>query len=254
MRSGGLADARRRRRGGHPPASTPRHIRAGQRPRLASRSFRIMSRHPAAADECNSVPEDFRLNGAPVYTARNGERLPDRVSAFRRSSCVSSASRWPADSRAAPSSRARHPDVVTVQAFVRPQGDRLRLLVRVPLGAMRDVEFPLRGDGLLDFRAPTRPLRDAALLWLAKDIAVYEGGTPLGRAAARGVARLAAVGSIVRDVRDGARERHRAAAAAGHDARTGTRRCSTSSSSTRFSPIDRSFPSTRRSGASASAS
>ena len=33
------------------------------------------------------------------------------------------------------------------------RGTRLRLLVRVPLGAMRDVEFPLRGDGLLDLAA-----------------------------------------------------------------------------------------------------
>ena len=54
------------------------------------------------------------------------------------------------------------PASVVVQSFVRPQGGRLRLLVRVPLGAMRDVEFPLKGDGLLDLPRADRSLRDAA--------------------------------------------------------------------------------------------
>ena len=72
------------------------------------------------------------------------------------------------------------PASVVVQAFVRPQGDRLRLLVRVPLGAMRDVEFPLRNGELLDLPRADPSLRDAAMLWLAKDIGVYEGDAPLG--------------------------------------------------------------------------
>ena len=59
------------------------------------------------------------------------------------------------------------------------------MLVRVPLGAMRDVEFPLRGDGLLDLPRADRALRDAATLWIAKDIAVYEGDTSLGRRRSR---------------------------------------------------------------------
>jgi hypothetical protein len=79
------------------------------------------------------------------------------------------------------------PVSVVVQAFVRPQGDHLRLLVRVPLGAMRDVEFPLRDGGLLDLPRADRSLRDAAALWIAKDIAVYEGDTPLGAPSLAGV-------------------------------------------------------------------
>jgi hypothetical protein len=57
----------------------------------------------------------------------------------------------------------------------------------VPLGAMRDVEFPLRDDGLLDLRRADRSLREAAMLWLAKDIAVYEGENPLDAPALAGV-------------------------------------------------------------------
>jgi hypothetical protein len=72
------------------------------------------------------------------------------------------------------------PASVVVQAFVRPQGSQLHLLLRVPLAAMRDVELPLRGDGLLDLSRADRPLRDAALLWLARDITVYEGDRALG--------------------------------------------------------------------------
>ena len=87
----------------------------------------------------------------------------------------------------APSSAHDIPASVVVQAFVRPQGDHLRLLVRVPLGAMRDVEFPLRNGELLDLPRADRSLRDAAMLWLAKEIAVYEGDTPLGAPVLAGV-------------------------------------------------------------------
>jgi hypothetical protein len=89
----------------------------------------------------------------------------------------------------APAPSAAHdiPPSVVVQAFLRPQGDRLRLLVRVPLGAMRDVEFPLRADGLLDLPRADRALRDAATLWIARDIAVFEGDAALGTPAIAGV-------------------------------------------------------------------
>ena len=40
------------------------------------------------------------------------------------------------------------PNDVTVQMFVKPEGERLRLLVRAPLRACRDVEFPKRGPSL----------------------------------------------------------------------------------------------------------
>ena len=38
------------------------------------------------------------------------------------------------------------PSDVTVQALLKPEGQRLRLLVRVPLVAMRDMDYPTRGD------------------------------------------------------------------------------------------------------------
>lgn len=67
------------------------------------------------------------------------------------------------------------PDDVKVQAFVKPAGDKLRLLVRVPLAAMREVDVPLRGPGYLDLGRADAALRNAATLWLANNIELREG-------------------------------------------------------------------------------
>ena len=64
---------------------------------------------------------------------------------------------------------------VSIQAFVKPEGQRLRLLVRVPLQAMRDVQVPLRGPNLVDLTRVEPLLRDAAELWIGDAIEMYEG-------------------------------------------------------------------------------
>jgi hypothetical protein len=61
-----------------------------------------------------------------------------------------------------------------VQAFSRPEGSHLRQLVRVPHQAMRDVEFPQRGHGYLDFEQIDAILPDAVNLWIAGAIEIYE--------------------------------------------------------------------------------
>jgi len=66
------------------------------------------------------------------------------------------------------------PNDVTVQAFFKPEGDRALLLVRAPMKAMRDVEFPQRGPGFLDFDRADRFLQDAATLWISDAIQLYE--------------------------------------------------------------------------------
>jgi hypothetical protein len=80
-----------------------------------------------------------------------------------------------------PAALAAHdiPASVVVQMYVRPQGDHLRVIVRAPLAAMRDVVFPLQGDALLDLARADTPLRNAALTWIAHDLAFYEGDTRL---------------------------------------------------------------------------
>jgi hypothetical protein len=72
------------------------------------------------------------------------------------------------------------PADVLVQMLIKPDGNRLQVLVRVPLGSMRDVEFPQRGPGDLDFARARPLLADAAKLWIGNSLAIYEGETRLG--------------------------------------------------------------------------
>src|SRR5439155_11043213 len=73
------------------------------------------------------------------------------------------------------------PNDITVQAFVRPAGDRLQLLVRVPLPALRDINFPERGQGYLDLARTNELLHDAATLWISDAIELYEDDARMGR-------------------------------------------------------------------------
>ena len=71
------------------------------------------------------------------------------------------------------------PRHVTVHAFLKPEGDRLRVLVRVPLAAMRDIQFPQRGEGFLDIARSAPLLRDAVTQWIVPNLEIFEGGRPL---------------------------------------------------------------------------
>ena len=71
------------------------------------------------------------------------------------------------------------PANVAVQVYVHPDGSRLRILVRAPLEAMRDVVFPLKGPGYLDFSRLDQQPRDAAQLWIADYLRLYENGREL---------------------------------------------------------------------------
>ena len=66
------------------------------------------------------------------------------------------------------------PADVAVQAFLKPEGSRLHLLVRAPLAALRDIDYPTRGPGYLDFARVEPSLRQAASVWIADEIALYE--------------------------------------------------------------------------------
>jgi hypothetical protein len=72
------------------------------------------------------------------------------------------------------------PADVTVQMYVKPVGPTLLLLVRVPLTSMRDVELPRRGPGYLVLEDLDPLLRQAATLWIADYVRLYEEGRPLG--------------------------------------------------------------------------
>jgi len=71
------------------------------------------------------------------------------------------------------------PADVRITAFVKPLDHRLELLIRVPLAAMIEVDFPRRGPGYLDLARAEEALRGATKLYLTDNIAVYENGAPL---------------------------------------------------------------------------
>src|SRR5688572_512560 len=71
------------------------------------------------------------------------------------------------------------PNRVTVLAFVKPEPGRLRIVLRAPLEAMRDVNWPSKGLGYLDLPRAQPLARDAALQWIAGFIEVFEGGERL---------------------------------------------------------------------------
>jgi hypothetical protein len=65
------------------------------------------------------------------------------------------------------------PADVAVQMVARPRNDTLELLIRAPLEAMQDVEFPVVGPGYLDIPRADQALRNAAELWLASNVDVF---------------------------------------------------------------------------------
>jgi hypothetical protein len=84
-----------------------------------------------------------------------------------------------ASALSSPASAHDVPPDVTVHAFVKPEGDRLHLLVRAPLAALRDVPFPTRGPGYLDLSRVEPSLRQAASGWIVDGISLYEDGVLL---------------------------------------------------------------------------
>jgi hypothetical protein len=71
------------------------------------------------------------------------------------------------------------PADITVHAFIKPEAQHLRLLVRVPMKAMVEIEFPKRGPGYIDLSTADPFLRDAASLWLLRSVALYENDVRL---------------------------------------------------------------------------
>ncbi|HZP47641.1 MAG TPA: HupE/UreJ family protein [Vicinamibacterales bacterium] len=83
---------------------------------------------------------------------------------------------------AAPAPAHEIPNDVTVQTFFKPEGQTLRLLLRVPLAAMRDMDYPklgARNSEMLDLSRADKTLRDAATLWVADFLDIYENGVKL---------------------------------------------------------------------------
>jgi hypothetical protein len=71
------------------------------------------------------------------------------------------------------------PNDVIVHAFMKPEGQRLRLLLRVPLESITDVDVPTRGRGFLDIGRADQALRHGATVWISRNVRIYEEETAL---------------------------------------------------------------------------
>ncbi|NKB32998.1 MAG: hypothetical protein GKR91_07875 [Pseudomonadales bacterium] len=71
------------------------------------------------------------------------------------------------------------PSRVTVYAFVKPEGNVLTALLRVPMEALGEISFPLRGPGFLQFSEAQFALDDAARIYITESLNFYENGIEL---------------------------------------------------------------------------
>jgi hypothetical protein len=73
------------------------------------------------------------------------------------------------------------PADVRINAFFKPMGNRLELIVRLPLASLIDADFPVRAGGFLDLSRADQVIRDGIKVWLTDNIDVYENGAPLAK-------------------------------------------------------------------------
>jgi HupE / UreJ protein len=71
------------------------------------------------------------------------------------------------------------PNDVKLNVFFKPTGNRLLLLIRAPLAAMNETEFPTRGPGYLDLARAEDALRGATKVELTDNITITENDAPL---------------------------------------------------------------------------
>ena len=80
---------------------------------------------------------------------------------------------------AAPACAHDIPADVRINAFFKPDGNKLELLVRLPLASLIDTDFPIRGNGSLDIARADEPIRGGIKVWLTDNMDVYENGVQL---------------------------------------------------------------------------
>lgn len=71
------------------------------------------------------------------------------------------------------------PSRVTVYAFVKPEGNQLNVLLRVPMEALGEIVFPTRGPGYLVISEADFELQDAARVYVTESINFFENGVEL---------------------------------------------------------------------------
>ena len=71
--------------------------------------------------------------------------------------------------------------MANVQVHLAAEGRQMRAVVRLPLEAVRDVDFPRTAEGFLDAAALAPRLDGLAKLWAADPLRLAAGGSRWGR-------------------------------------------------------------------------
>jgi len=71
------------------------------------------------------------------------------------------------------------PSRMTIYAFVKPEGNQLTVLLRVPMEAFGEIVFPLRGPGYLQISEADFELEEAARVYLTESLHFFENGVEL---------------------------------------------------------------------------
>ena len=72
------------------------------------------------------------------------------------------------------------PSKVTLQIYAKPQGHELQVLMRVPVEALREVQFPVRGPGYLELAKAEGASNEAAKMYLTETMHWLLSGKDLG--------------------------------------------------------------------------
>ena len=78
------------------------------------------------------------------------------------------------------------PTSATLQGWIRADGQTVELVVRVPLRALRDVEYPQRGPGLLDLARADSAIEEGLLRWLPQSFVLRVAGQAQAPASLKG--------------------------------------------------------------------
>lgn len=73
------------------------------------------------------------------------------------------------------------PGKLTILMYVKPQDSQLLVLLRVPMEGLSEIQFPLRGQGYLDFERTAPALTDAANVYITDNMRFFANGQELGR-------------------------------------------------------------------------
>jgi hypothetical protein len=71
------------------------------------------------------------------------------------------------------------PEDVSITAYVKPAGEHLQMLIRVPLVALNEVPFPVRSNAFIDLTRAESMLPGVARYWVADSLDLYENQTRL---------------------------------------------------------------------------